>query len=147
MSFFKNKENYSEFKVVGVRERIVFAPLIILGTIIFSLSAIVINHTKVDYGATNPSQKCATNEFFFIEDSLLLQHTRTLKFFDLYEWEKAVKLLPDGFLILGVGKSDQGLISIRAFAEKSIKANTCYRFDSELDQSLGLTALDFRYIK
>ncbi|CAN2170825.1 hypothetical protein MCEMRE26_00046 [Candidatus Nanopelagicaceae bacterium] len=147
MSFFRNQENRSEFTEVGVRQRVVLAPLIILGTIVFSLSTIVVNHAKVDYDAINPPLKCATNEFFFIEDSLLLQHTKTLKFFNLYEWEKTVKQLPDGFLILGVGKSDQGFISIRAFAKKSISANTCYRFNSELDQSLGLTALDFRYIK
>ncbi len=147
MSFFKDRENYSEFKKVGIRENIVCAPLIILGTMVFFLSTIFLNHTKIDYDASSPPLKCATNEFFFIEDSLLLQHTKTLKFFNLYEWEKAAKLLPDGFLILGVGKNDQGLISIRAFAEKSIRANTCYRFDSELDQFLGLTTLNFRYIK
>ncbi len=146
MSFFKNKVNHGEPKEVKVRERIILAPLIILGTIILFLSTIVINHTKVDYDATNPPLKCATNEFFFIQDSLLLQNTEALKFFHLYEWEKAVKQLPEGFLILGLGKSDEGIISIRAFAKEPIKANTCYRFDSGLDEFPGLIALNFRYI-
>jgi hypothetical protein len=105
--------------------KILLTPIL---TVIIVFLGFLSNHSLKDFSDGMKSPSCTIGEFYFLKGSVISESIENVKQLGLFEWEKSIGRLPQGYLSLGLGVDDNQVVSIQTFTKMRPEENWCYKF-------------------
>lgn len=127
---------------LGSSAKILVTPMLPLVLVFLAFFS---NHSLKDSMNGMQSPSCTLDEFYFLKGSVISESTENVKQLGLFEWEKSLRKLTQGYLSIGLGVDDNQVVSIQTFTTMRPQENKCYEIATLGKNISSLKDMGFTY--